>query len=66
MQKIGLRNYRHVITGKWKLAVGVNGRNDRSSGALSLLLGSHHNLSGGVDKLENPENKEAAEKKSEI
>jgi hypothetical protein len=66
MQKIGIRNDRHVVTGEWMLAVGINGRNDQNSGTLSLSLGSHHNLSGGVGKLENPENREVAEKKSEI
>jgi hypothetical protein len=55
-----------VVTGEWKLAVGINGRNDRNSGALSLPLGSHHNLSGGTSGLENSENGEAAEEKSEI
>jgi hypothetical protein len=66
MQKIGLRNYRHVITDKWKLAVGINGQNDWNSDALSLSLGSYHNILGGVGRLENSENREAAEEKSEI
>ena len=62
-QKIGLKNDRHVITGEWKLVVKINGRNDRNSDLLSLPLGSHHNLSGGVGRLENPENRERQRRK---
>jgi hypothetical protein len=66
MQEIGLRNDRHVVTGKWKLAVGINGRNDWSSSALSFPLGGHCNLSGGVGRHKNSESREAVEEKSEI
>jgi hypothetical protein len=66
MQEIRLRNDRHVVTGKWKLAIGTNGQNDWSSSTLSLPLGGHRNLSGGVGRLENSENREAAEEKSKI
>jgi hypothetical protein len=52
-----------VDNGEWKLAVGINGQNDWNGDALSLPLGSHHNLSGGTSGLENLENREAAEEK---
>ena len=52
-----------MITSKWKLAVGIDGWNDRSNDALSLPLGSHRNLSGGMSGLENSENGEATEEK---
>jgi hypothetical protein len=52
-----------VITSEWKLAVGIDGWNDRNGGALSLPLGSHHNLSGGTSGLENSENGEAVDEK---
>ena len=60
------RNDRHVITGKWKLAIGINGRNYWSSNVLSLPLRGHRNLSDGVGGLENSENREVAEEKSNI
>jgi hypothetical protein len=52
-----------MITREWKLAVGIDGWNDRNGGALSLPFGSHHNLSGGASGLENSENGEAVEEK---
>jgi hypothetical protein len=64
MQEIGLRNDRHMATGKQKLAIGINGQNDWSSSTLSLPLGGHHNLLGEVGWLKNSENREAAEEKS--
>jgi hypothetical protein len=48
----GFRNDRHMVTSKWKLAVGVDGRDDCSNGALPLLLWRHRNLSGGTSKIE--------------
>jgi hypothetical protein len=66
MKKIGLGNDRHVVIGKWKLAIGIDGRNNQSSSTLPLPLGSHCNLSGGAGRLENSENREVAEEKSEI
>jgi hypothetical protein len=54
MKKIGLRNDRHVITSEGKLAVGVDGRDDCSSGALPLPLGGHRDFfSGEVSGLRN-------------
>jgi hypothetical protein len=49
MKKIGFRNDRHVITSEGKLAIGVDGRDECSSGALPLPLGGHRNFfsSGG-------------------
>jgi hypothetical protein len=46
MKKVGLRNNRHVITCERQLAVGIDGRNDRDRGILTLPLGRHLNLAG--------------------
>jgi hypothetical protein len=46
MKKAGLRNNRHVITCERQLAVGINERNGRGRGILTLLLGHHLNLAG--------------------
>jgi hypothetical protein len=46
MEKIRLGNNRHMITCERQLAVGIDRRNDRSSGILVLSLGRHHNLVG--------------------
>jgi hypothetical protein len=46
MKKVGLRNNRHVITCERQLAVGIDGRNNRSRGILTLPLGRHLNLAG--------------------
>jgi hypothetical protein len=46
MKKVGLRNNRHVITCERQLAVGIDGRNNRSRGILTLPLGRHLNLTG--------------------
>jgi hypothetical protein len=51
MDKVGFGDDRHVVTSEWKLAVGVDGRDDRSSGALPLPLGGHRDLSGGTSGL---------------
>jgi hypothetical protein len=51
MEKVGFRDNRHVVTSEWKLTVGVDRRDDCSSGALHLPLGSHHDLSGGTSGL---------------
>jgi hypothetical protein len=48
MEKIRLENNRHMITCERKLAVGIDGRNNRSSRTLTLPLGRHHNLVGGL------------------
>jgi hypothetical protein len=41
MEKVRFGDNRHVTNSKWKLAVGVDGRNNRSNGALPLPLGRH-------------------------
>jgi hypothetical protein len=46
MEKIGFRNYRHVVTCERQLAVGIDGRNDCNRRTLSLPLGRHLNLAG--------------------
>jgi hypothetical protein len=48
MEKIRLRNNRHMITCERQLAVGIDGRNNRNSRTLTLPLGRHHNLVGGL------------------
>jgi hypothetical protein len=55
-----------MITSEWKLAVGIDGRNDRSNGALSLPLGSHRNLSGGMSGLKNSEKQRSCRAKREV
>jgi hypothetical protein len=44
MKKVRLRNNRHVVTCERQLTVGIDGRNDRSRGILTLPLGRHLNL----------------------
>jgi hypothetical protein len=67
MKKIGFRNYIHVITSEGKLAVGVDGRDDCSSGALPLLFGGHRDFSGGASRLRNSgEAEERMKRKSEV
>jgi hypothetical protein len=46
MEKVGFRDDKNVVTSEWKLAVGVDGRDDCSSGALPLPLRSHHDFLG--------------------
>jgi hypothetical protein len=55
-----------VITNERKLAVGIDGWNDRSNDALTLPLGSHHNLSGGASGLRNLEKHRSSIGKSEV
>jgi hypothetical protein len=51
MKKVGFGDDRHVVTSEWKLAVGVDGWDDCSSGALPLSLGGHRDLSGRASGL---------------
>jgi hypothetical protein len=51
MKKVGFGDDRHMVTNEWKLAGGVDGRDDCSSGALPLPLGGHRDLSGGASRL---------------
>jgi hypothetical protein len=53
MKKVGFGDDRHVVTSKWKLAIGVDGQDDCSSGALPLPLEGHRDLSGGTSRLGN-------------
>ena len=52
VEKIRLRNNRHMITCERQLVVGIDRRNDRSSRILVLPLGRHHNLVGGLSRSE--------------
>jgi hypothetical protein len=64
VKEIGLRNNGHMVTGKRKLAIRINGRNDWSNNTLSFPLGGHHNLSSEVGRLKSSGNREAVEEKS--
>jgi hypothetical protein len=46
IKKVQLGNNRHMITCERQLAVGINGRNNRSGRTLTLSLGRHLNLVG--------------------
>jgi hypothetical protein len=48
MEKIQLGNNRHMITCERQLTVGIDRKNNRSSIILTLPLGHHHNLVGGL------------------
>jgi hypothetical protein len=48
VEKIRLRNNRHMITCERQLALEIDRRNDRSSRILVLPLGRHCNLIGGL------------------
>jgi hypothetical protein len=52
MKEVGFRNDRHMVTGEWKLAIGVDERDDCSSGALPLPLWCHRDLSGRTSRIE--------------
>jgi hypothetical protein len=51
VEKVRFEDNRHVVTNKRKLTIGVDGRDDRSNGALPLPHGSHRNLSNGMSGL---------------
>jgi hypothetical protein len=55
-----------MITTERKLVVGIDGRDDRSSDALSLSLGSHCNLSGETCGFRNLEKQRSGRGKSEV
>jgi hypothetical protein len=44
MEKVRFGNNRHMITCERQLDVGIDGRNNRSGGILTLPLGRHLNL----------------------
>jgi hypothetical protein len=52
MKKIGFGNDRNMVTSKWKLTVGVDGRDDCNSGTLPLPLWGHRDPSGKASRLE--------------
>jgi hypothetical protein len=52
MKEVRFTNDRHMVTSEWKLTVGVDGRDDCSSGALPLPLWRHRDLSGGASRVE--------------
>jgi hypothetical protein len=66
VQKVSHGNNRHVVTGEWKLAVGIDWRDDQNSNNLSLPLGRHHGLSNDVGGLRNSGNGKAEEEKREL
>jgi hypothetical protein len=52
VEKIRLRNNRHMITCERQLAIEIDRRNSRSSRILTLLFGRHRNLVGGLSESE--------------
>jgi hypothetical protein len=66
MQEIRLGDDRHVVTGKRKLAIRIDGQNDWNNSTLSLTLGGHCSLSSEVSGLKNSENREAMEEKARV
>jgi hypothetical protein len=52
MEKIRLGNNRHMITYERQLAVKIDRRNNRIGRILTLPLGRHHNLVGGLSRSE--------------
>jgi hypothetical protein len=54
-----------MVTGKWKLAISVDGWNDWGSSTLSLPLRGHCSLSSEVVRLKNSESREVAEEKKQ-
>jgi hypothetical protein len=66
VEKIRFRDNGHMITSERKLAVGIDGRDDRSNEALSIPLGSHCNLLGGTSGLRNLEKQRSGGGKSEV
>jgi hypothetical protein len=66
VEKIRFRDNGHMITSEQKLAVGIDGRDDRSNDALPLPLGSRCNLSGGTSGLRNSEKQRSGRGKSEV
>jgi hypothetical protein len=63
VQKVSLRNNRHVVTSEWKLFVGIDWQDDRNSSASSLPLGRHCGLSSDVGGLRNSGNGKVVEEK---
>jgi hypothetical protein len=64
VQKVNFRNDRHVVTGEWKLAVGIDWRDDQNSSTLSLRLGCHCGFSNDVSGFRNSGNGKAVEEKA--
>jgi hypothetical protein len=55
-----------MITGERQLVVGIDRRNNHSSRILTLLLGCHRNLVGGLSGSEIKGNRGGSEAKSEV
>jgi hypothetical protein len=66
VEKIKFKDNGRVITSKWKLAIEIDGRDDRSNDALPLSLGSHCNLSGRTSGLRNSRKQRSGWGKSEV
>ena len=66
VQEIRLEDNGHVVASKWKLAIRIDWRDNWSNDALSLPLGSHHNLSSEAGGLKDSGNREAAEDNQEL
>jgi hypothetical protein len=66
VQNVSLGNNRRMVVGQWKLADGIDWRDDWNSNTLSLPLGSHRGLSSEAGGLKNSGNRKAVEKKREL
>jgi hypothetical protein len=64
VQKVSFGNNKHVVTGKGKLAIGIDWRDDRNSSIMSLPLRRNHGLSNDAGGLKNLGNGKAAEEKA--
>jgi hypothetical protein len=64
VQKVSFGNNRHVVTGEWELAVGIDWQDDRNSNTLFPLLGRHCGLSNDVGEFRNFRNWKEVEEKA--
>jgi hypothetical protein len=55
-----------VVTGEWKLVVGIDWRDDQNSSTLSLPLGRHYGLSNDAGGLRNSGTGKWRRKKQEL
>jgi hypothetical protein len=66
VQKVSFGNNRHMVTGEWKLVVGIDWRDDRNSSTLFSPLGCYHDLSNDADGFRNSGIGKRRRKKQEI
>jgi hypothetical protein len=64
VQKVSLEDNRHVVAGKWKLAIRIYWRDNRNNNTLSLPFGDHRNLSSEADGLMSSGTRKSTEEKA--